>query len=249
MKATSTRLLAGLAIALGGLFALKALNLTDEAAQLLSAAPPVVAAAKSDEDTAHQAANAGEEDADAYAQDEAGIVDAAAPIECEPSRPSFSDRAGISASEIDVLTNLNRRRQELDAREQDILLREGLLLTAETQVETRIAELKEIEASIADMLGQLDAVEEARLSSLVNMYGRMKPKDAARIMTGLDEPVLLDVAAQMPDTKLADILAEMPDQAARDLTVALANRHANKSAAALAALQGEEAREASGDQG
>jgi len=152
-----------------------------------------------------------------------------APVEaaatCEASPVSLADRSGLSLSELRVLRSLSQRRRDLDAREADLLDREGLLQAAEGRVEERVGELRAIETRISNLLGQLDEAEEAQINGLVALYSQMKSDDAARIFVALDEDILLVVAARMTEQKLAPILADMPVADAAALTVQLARLH------------------------
>ncbi len=112
---------------------------------------------------------------------------------------------GLSPAERALLERLQERRQELDARNRDLELRENLIKDAEKRLENRIDELKDVENRINGKGGE----QAAKLKSLVIMYEGMKPKDAARIFDKLDQGVLVDVASVMNPRKLADVLALM----------------------------------------
>ncbi|MBZ0217766.1 MAG: hypothetical protein K8F25_14505, partial [Fimbriimonadaceae bacterium] len=53
-----------------------------------------------------------------------------------------------------VLERLRERRQQLEAFEREVTMRENLLQAAEKQLDTRIAELKEIEGRISAAVGE-----------------------------------------------------------------------------------------------
>ena len=146
----------------------------------------------------------------------------------EPTRTTANvlprEGGGYSASEVEVLQNLSKRREELDQREQGIAAREALLTAAEKRIEGRIGELKQLEAKLTALAGQRGEEEEKRLRGLVKVYESMKPGDAARIFEELDMPVLLEVAERMKEAKLGPILAQMNPRKARAMTVELAGR-------------------------
>lgn len=134
----------------------------------------------------------------------------------------LAKEAGISAAEFRLLQSLQERRQSLDARERDIVTRENVLKTADTKVQDRLTALKAVEVNISKLLGQVDDLEAARVAALVAVYEKMKPKDAARIMEGLDEEVLIRIAQRMKTQPMALILANMSGERARRLTQRLA---------------------------
>ena len=62
----------------------------------------------------------------------------------------------FSQSELEILQKLAQRREELDIRERSIEQKAGVLKAAEAQMDVKIAKLKELEASIKDLIGIYD---------------------------------------------------------------------------------------------
>ena len=129
-----------------------------------------------------------------------------------------------SASEVDVLTSLSKRRSELDAREAQLQVQANVLAATEARVDAKIAQLKALQSQINALLGQRDQAQEKQLAALVKTYSAMKPKDAARIFDTLNDEVLVPVAQEMKSDVLAPVLAAMNAEQAQKLTVRLANR-------------------------
>ncbi len=143
--------------------------------------------------------------------------------EAEAQREDF-DVTELSESEIEVLQKLTERREQLKVREQELEMRDNLLQATEKRIDEKIAKLKEIESTIQDLLKKHDKEELKRLKSLVSIYEKMKPKDAASIFNSLDMKVLLDIAGLMKESKLATILGNMNGARAKELTIELATR-------------------------
>jgi len=129
-----------------------------------------------------------------------------------------------SAGERAILESLQGRREQLDARNRDLDMRENLLKAAEKRVEAKVAELKDVEARINTAMGNRDQAEEKRFKTIISMYENMNPKDAARIFDRLDMKVLIEVATHMNPRTMSEILAGMTPDTAEKLTVELANR-------------------------
>ncbi len=132
--------------------------------------------------------------------------------------------AHISSSERAILERLQQRREELDKRARELDIRESLIKAAEKRMDSKLAELKEVENKIAAETQQKDQVQNARLKGLVTMYENMKARDAAKIFDGLESGVLIEVASQINPRQMADILAQMSPQTAERLTVELASK-------------------------
>jgi flagellar motility protein MotE (MotC chaperone) len=162
---------------------------------------------------------------DAYAEiNRPAASDAMAPP--APANKDFvGDEAQVaSASEVDILTSLSKRRSELDAREAQIQAQANVLAATEARVDAKVAQLKAMQNQISLLLGQRDAAQEKQLTSLVKTYSAMKPKDAARIFDSLNDQVLVPVAAEMKSDVLAPVLAAMNPEQAQKLTIRLANK-------------------------
>jgi flagellar motility protein MotE (MotC chaperone) len=162
---------------------------------------------------------------EAYAQ----ASSQAAAISGDPV-PANKDYAGgegdqvASASEVDVVNSLSKRRRELDKREGQLTTQANMIAAAEQRVDAKIAQLKQLQAQITQLLGQRDEAQKAQVAALVKTYSTMKPKDAARIFNDLPDDVLVPVAREMKSDQLALVLASMSPDNAKSLTVKLANR-------------------------
>ena len=137
---------------------------------------------------------------------------------------SADDPMLMSQSEIDLLQQLAQRRNELETWSADLSTREQLLKAAELRIETKLAELKDIQQKINGSLKQHDEEQEAKLKSLVKIYETMKPKEAARIFAELDMPILLDVVERMKEAKASPVIAAMDPEKAKKLTTEMATR-------------------------
>ena len=179
---------------------------------------------------------------DAMAQEgQAAAGDAMAP----PPKSVNQDFAGNdtqagSAAEVDVLTSLSKRRAALDARDAEVQTETNILSATESRVDSKIAQLKTLQAQIAALLVQRDAEQEKQVAVLVKTYGPdgMKPANAAAIFNTLPDDVLIPVAQGMKPADLGAILSKMNPDAAQKLTLKLADRLALPDTAALAPASG-----------
>jgi flagellar motility protein MotE (MotC chaperone) len=162
----------------------------------------------------------------AYAQ--AG--EAAAAVLTHDPVPANKDYAGgeddqvASASEVDVVNSLSKRRRELDARDAQLTIQANMIAAAEARVDAKINQLKQLQAQINALVGQRDEAQKQQIASLVKAYSTMKAKDAARIFDNLPDSVLVPVAHDMKSDVLALVLANMNSENAKALTVKLADR-------------------------
>jgi len=132
--------------------------------------------------------------------------------------------AGLSQSEVEVLQALGTRRQALDQRATQIETQDDLMIAAERRLDERLAQLHQLETTVNGLLGQLDQAQEQRLASLVDVYQRMRAKDAANVFNTLDDGVMVQVASRMRQANLAEVMGRMTPDRARHLTQLLADR-------------------------
>ncbi|HET6522436.1 MAG TPA: hypothetical protein VFG47_21820, partial [Geminicoccaceae bacterium] len=142
-----------------------------------------------------------------------------------PGAPALlPDPTRFSPGEIELLQRLGERREALDARERQLELRAAALAMAEARLREQIARLEALRVALEAQLQNRAAVEEARLQSLIKIYERMRPKDAAAIFDRLEMPVLLAVVEGMREAKSAPVIAAMDPAKAERLTTELARR-------------------------
>ncbi len=218
---TAPRLLPLIAIAIGGVLAVKTLS-------GVQALPELFAATR-----------ARAEEAPASAKHKSHDAAAPAPVQTSALPPSVAPRptpaciqsptdlareAGVSPGELQVLQNLGARRGQLDDREKALDTQLQLLAAAEAKVDAKLKAVTAVKAQIQGLIGQADSQQQADVARLTLVYQKMKPRDAAAVMATLDDRVRIPVAAKMKDSALAAILSQMPTVEAKKLTESLAQR-------------------------
>ena len=152
--------------------------------------------------------------------------------EIEALKAKNTDAQRFTQSEIDLLENLSKRRDELDKREKEIEIKAKVLEATDKRIADKITEMKALEAQLSKVVSQYDEKQNAQIASLVKIYESMKPQQAAAIFNELDLPILLDVIDRMSERKVAPVLALMDPKKARDVTQELAAMRKAQGAAA-----------------
>jgi flagellar motility protein MotE (MotC chaperone) len=197
------------------------------------AAPPADKAAAPQQPTAPDKAAAAQQPAapDMAAPQQPAAQDMAkpeAPMDAGASAaaaPASAAEDEMSDAELATLQDLAARRDQLDAREKELDTRAGMLAAGQKRVDEKIAELKQLQATLQGLLKTYDEQETGKLKSLVKIYENMKPKDAAPIFEKLDMDTLLDIVERMKEAKVAPVLAKMNPAKAKEVTDELARRH------------------------
>ncbi|HEY3847021.1 MAG TPA: hypothetical protein VGL95_07900 [Acetobacteraceae bacterium] len=165
-------------------------------------------------------------------------VQSAAP---DPASDAARDATGpppISDGERAVLLDLRQRRQELDARDAALAVRESILAAAEQKLTVRAEELAALQKRLQDLEAARRQRQEAGWQGLVKLYEDMKPRDAAVIFNDLQMPVLLPLVDRMKEAKAAPVLAAMNPDKARDVTAALAQMRTRRETPGASAQKG-----------
>lgn len=171
-----------------------------------------------------QASAATGEPSDKAGENDEGEAHQAAGAEKEKEKQKEAAPAPLTQAEIEVLQQLAKRRDELDARDQEMTARAALLQAAEARIDQKTKEMKDLQQILEQLIKTRDEQEEARFRSLVKIYENMKPKDAARIFEELDIDTLLLVTERMKERKLAPVMARMDPGKAKEITIELAQR-------------------------
>tara|TARA_R110002124_G_scaffold1527_8_gene9198 strand:- start:20 stop:976 length:957 start_codon:yes stop_codon:yes gene_type:complete len=161
-----------------------------------------------------------------------------APAVCALTPDQLAQQAGISPAELRIIQSLSARRTELDARDADFATTLPLMVAAEQKLDAKVQALAAIRTEVQGLLGQVDGREKEEVDRLVAVYSAMRPREAAAVFVGLDDGVRLPVAAAMRPRSLAAVLAQMPPAAARELTEKLAHRFQAQQLAVRAAAAG-----------
>ncbi|WP_140984909.1 MotE family protein [Asticcacaulis tiandongensis] len=224
------RLLPLIAIAVGGVIALRAVSSFEVVPEALKSA---VAFAQGRTETPDGDAEATSEAAkevalSASASEAAPSVDEvaseAAAAVCATSVDELARQAGMSPSELRILQSLGKRRTDLDARQKELDTRENLVAAAEAKLDGRIKQMNGMKGQLQGMLDQATKVADADTLRMIKVYETMKPKDAAKVFESMKDDVRLPIAARMKERSLAAILSYMTPAGARDLTEKLATR-------------------------
>ena len=160
---------------------------------------------------------------------------APAPAVCALTPEQLAQQAGISPAELRIIQSLSKRRDALDARDADFATTLPLMVAAEQKLDAKLQALEALKGEISALVGQVDEKEKAETDRLVAVYSAMRPKEAAAVFNTLDDSVRLPVAAAMRPRTLAAIMAQMPPAGARELTEKLAKRFQAQQFAARAA--------------
>ncbi|EEE36284.1 hypothetical protein RKLH11_117 [Rhodobacteraceae bacterium KLH11] len=145
----------------------------------------------------------------------------------EPADTTLVNDKRTNAADLQILlTELLRREQDLNQRENRVLDREHALEIAGQAIETRLTQLQEAEASLRETVAIAEKAAENDLTQLTDVYESMKPKDAAALFETMDAVFAAGFLSRMPPEAAANVMAGLSPEVAYTISVVMAGRNA-----------------------
>lgn len=135
---------------------------------------------------------------------------------------NLTEERTYSAAETQLLQELDQKRVQLERQAQALALREQLLDLAEGRLANRLQDMRDLKDELSKMLGDLSEMKKEELQQLAQIYGNMKPEEAAGILNRLDNSIVYDVLKRMQAKKSAKIMARMDGAKARFISELMA---------------------------
>lgn len=146
----------------------------------------------------------------------------------EKEKPAHSSKAEANTDHgakeqwdsegLSYFKRLSHRKKELDAREEALNDLEAELHKQKSEIESRLRSLDEMRRKIASVLQERVKVDEEKVKKLVDVYSNMKPKQAADVMSKINEDLAVEILGNMKKKSAADILNLLDAKKARTLT-------------------------------
>jgi len=135
----------------------------------------------------------------------------------------------MAAAEGDMLAqnipaarvNESQGAKDANRREAELAARERALASMEKSVDDKLAELKRVEASIKKLLDQADVLKDERIKRQVATYQAMKPKQAAQVLSNMDQDLAVKILTGMKPKVSGEIMTYMQTDKAAKLTEAM----------------------------
>lgn len=156
------------------------------------------------------------------------FVGAQLPVWAAPRDAAASarlDRSGPDRGRAQVrglVEALQQRQTELRRRADALDEREEAMLVFERELDTRVADLEAIRTELEGKVGAAEEAQAAAAAEISRVYAAMKPAEAAPILDGLEDAVVLRILRQMRAKQVSAILPLLEKDRAVALTRALA---------------------------
>jgi flagellar motility protein MotE (MotC chaperone) len=115
--------------------------------------------------------------------------------------PSDEVQEEMEAKQLKSYKALEAKEQEIKAKEEDLAREterlEGLKVEAAKSMEKIETERKRIE----DLVGRNSDMQDKKIAALAEVYGGMRPEEAAPILLSLDDGMVVKIMRKIPETR------------------------------------------------
>lgn len=122
------------------------------------------------------------------------------------SQATNTGKKSWTAEDISHISKLNERKKKLDLRETELNELEEELHKQKVEIEARIKKLEEIRAEISGALKDKVKTDNEKVGKLVDLYSNMKPKQAADVLSSLNEDLAVEILGRMKKKNAAEIM-------------------------------------------
>ena len=150
--------------------------------------------------------------------------------ESQENQPSVENQE-IAEAKARLLQELD---QQIEERRRELAREEQSLAALQRAIEAATADLVEERSRLETLQGKLEAdmqrrqvLVDERLEQIAQVYGAMKPKEAARALEGMDDDMAVAILERLPGRRVGKLFDVMPKDRVRQLTLRLEAGRAN----------------------
>ncbi|SDB35828.1 Flagellar motility protein MotE, a chaperone for MotC folding [Desulfonatronum thiosulfatophilum] len=121
--------------------------------------------------------------------------------------------------------NLSEEWQNLRRRQEELQRKEQALQALERELDAKLNRLQQLENRLQTMLDEADVLRDGKIKHLVDVYSNMKPREAAKALEALEEPVAVKILSGMRGRSAGEVLSFVDAERAARLTEALTRIH------------------------
>ncbi len=127
----------------------------------------------------------------------------AKPQEAAKEEPAKSTPISLT---VEAIQELEKRKQELDARERQLNERAQALEMQEKILKEKLGKMEELQNKMAERLDKFKKENEGRVGKLVTMVETMRPQAAAEYVENLDPDLAVEILSRIQVVRAAKIM-------------------------------------------
>lgn len=125
---------------------------------------------------------------------------------------------------LEMAKDLQKKREELDRREELVKAKEDQLKVLEKDIEKKIDELKRTQLKLEDLVKIRDDLEAKNVTNLSKAYSAMPPAEAAQRLKTMDRGIALKILMTMKTKNSSKILSSLDPPTAAQISEQMAKR-------------------------
>ena len=133
----------------------------------------------------------------------------------------------VNENYLPILHALREREAAALLKEDELLEKSNYLAEAENSIRSRLSELRAAEQSLRDTIEMAREASETDIDQLTRVYENMKPKEAAALFEQMESSFAAGFLGRMSPKAAADILSGLDSGQAYAISVHLAGRNAD----------------------
>jgi flagellar motility protein MotE (MotC chaperone) len=133
------------------------------------------------------------------------------------TQPKASDDH-LTMKSTNVYKALKDKRRELEKKERRLAQLEEELQIQKVEIEKQLKEMQEMRRNISSKLDKKVAADQESVDKLVGVYSNMKPKNAALILSSVDDNLAVQILGKMKKQSAAAILDHVDPRKAQYLS-------------------------------
>lgn len=115
----------------------------------------------------------------------------------------------------------SQQSRDLNRREAELAAKERALSAMEKSIDDKLAELKRVEGALKKLLDEADVLKDARIKRQVDTYAAMKPKQAAEVLSNMDQELAVKILTGMKPKVAGEIMTFVKTDKAAKITEAM----------------------------
>jgi flagellar motility protein MotE (MotC chaperone) len=147
---------------------------------------------------------------------------AQAPLVSNPEPHQVGLKNAEEPSPADLVSELQKRREQVELREKGLDAREAELRAREKALEEELKKIQQVRDDIARIQGARQKEDDERVAKIVETVETMSPKAAAPMLSTMDESLAVAAMAKTSTLKLAKIMNVMETKRSARLSELLA---------------------------
>ncbi|MFO7877114.1 MAG: hypothetical protein R6U55_11100 [Desulfovermiculus sp.] len=140
------------------------------------------------------------------------------PVHGQPEKQTTEDSDPLTLEEKRIVALLRNKLSDLEAREEEVSLREKELKILHREVEDKLKQMRELRQDLEQTLGEKRRAKKAQVKELSGIYENMNAARAAAAMLSMDRELAIGILSNMRRKLAGEVLDQMPGEDAAEIS-------------------------------